>query len=392
MVPLHWKGSHWNKRTSKIQSFDQTFAKMNEALRISCKMGYPVRVVRSHKEKRSAYAPEKGVRYDGVYRIEKCWRKVGIEGTFKVCRYLFVRCDNEAAPWASDDLGDRPRPLPVIPELKKATDLFVRKEKPSWDFDEADGRWKWMKSPPASRKCIAALDPEYRKIVRKRGKNSDDLGDRPRPLPVIPELKKATDLFVRKEKPSWDFDEADGRWKWMKSPPASRKCIAALDPEYRKIVRKRGKNSMMNKLRKEFSCQICQKVMSLPVTTPCAHNFCKGCLEAKFAGISQVRERSRGGRTLRAKKNVMTCPCCTIDLSEFLQNPQVNRELMEVIENLKKKEEESQAVDESSNDAAESSGGNTESEEEGGEEEEEEEAEPPSKKIKLDSDCVGAGN
>lgn len=32
---------------------------------------------RSHKEKRSNYAPEAGVRYDGVYRIEKCWRKVG---------------------------------------------------------------------------------------------------------------------------------------------------------------------------------------------------------------------------------------------------------------------------------------------------------------------------
>jgi hypothetical protein len=35
--------------------------------------------LRSHKEKRSAYAPEKGVRYDGVYRIEKCWRKNGIQ-------------------------------------------------------------------------------------------------------------------------------------------------------------------------------------------------------------------------------------------------------------------------------------------------------------------------
>lgn len=36
-------------------------------------------MTRSHKEKRSSYAPEKGVRYDGVYRIEKCWRKVGIQ-------------------------------------------------------------------------------------------------------------------------------------------------------------------------------------------------------------------------------------------------------------------------------------------------------------------------
>lgn len=35
-----------NKRTNKEQSFDQTFDKYNEALRLSCKMGYPVRVVR----------------------------------------------------------------------------------------------------------------------------------------------------------------------------------------------------------------------------------------------------------------------------------------------------------------------------------------------------------
>ncbi|KAM0031971.1 putative transcription factor C2H2 family [Helianthus debilis subsp. tardiflorus] len=54
----------------------------------------------SHKEKRSAYAPETGVRYDGVSRIEKCWRKPGIQG-FKLCRYLFVRCDNDPAPWTS---------------------------------------------------------------------------------------------------------------------------------------------------------------------------------------------------------------------------------------------------------------------------------------------------
>ncbi|CAN1160017.1 E3 ubiquitin-protein ligase ORTHRUS 1, partial [Linum perenne] len=33
---------------------------------------------------------------------------------FKVCRYLFVRCDNEPAPWKSDKHGDRPRPLPNI--------------------------------------------------------------------------------------------------------------------------------------------------------------------------------------------------------------------------------------------------------------------------------------
>lgn len=35
-----------NKRTNKEQSFDQKFDKMNEALRVSCRKGYPVRVVR----------------------------------------------------------------------------------------------------------------------------------------------------------------------------------------------------------------------------------------------------------------------------------------------------------------------------------------------------------
>lgn len=97
------------------------------------------------QEKRSSYAPtvETPVRYDGIYRIVKCWRTKGkqvsrrarqgrdamhrcetvlaslpspdtqapafvhrrVQG-FLMCRYLFVRCDNEPAPWSSD--GGRP--------------------------------------------------------------------------------------------------------------------------------------------------------------------------------------------------------------------------------------------------------------------------------------------
>ncbi|MBA0862619.1 hypothetical protein Goshw_010819 [Gossypium schwendimanii] len=283
-----------NKRTNKEQSFDQKFEKMNEALRVSCKMGYPVRVVptamgffvlvvpsqaMSHKEKRSSYAPEKGVRYDGIYRIEKCWRKVGIQG-FKVCRYLFVRCDNEPAPWTSDDHGDLPRPLPAIPELKKATDVFERKESPSWDFDEEDNRWRWKKPPPPSKKPVNAADLEERKRARK-------------------------------------------------------------------AIRQAHTTTVRERLLKEFSCLICRQVMNLPVTTPCAHNFCKSCFEAAFSGKTAIRERSKGGRTLRSQKNVLHCPSCPTDISDFLQNLQVNRELMGVIESLKQKSEENQdAVEE----------------------------------------------
>ena len=157
----------------------QVFESMNKALKLSCTKGLPVRVVRSYKEKRSSYAPteETPVRYDGIYRIVKCWRTKGkqvgarraptgclpglagaragrlagwlvggvhrlaawplpvslpscrhIPGPppaparahhavpplparllllplpqgYLVCRYLFVRCDNEPASWSSD--------------------------------------------------------------------------------------------------------------------------------------------------------------------------------------------------------------------------------------------------------------------------------------------------
>lgn len=74
----------------------------------------------------------------------------------------------------------------------------------------------------------------------------------------------------------------------------------------------------------EFSCLICREVMTLPLTTPCAHNFCKLCLEGAFAGQTFVKERTcEGRRTLRTQKNIMKCPSCPMEISDFLQNPQV---------------------------------------------------------------------
>ncbi|CAH2047518.1 unnamed protein product [Thlaspi arvense] len=143
---------------------------------------------------------------------------------------------------------------------------------------------------------------------------------------------------------------ADGTWKWVKPPPASRQFANMNKGQKRRI------KSSRDKLLKELSCQICRDMMKSPVTRPCAHNFRKDCLTAKFAGISQVNVRSRGGRTLRAKKNVMKCSCCTNDIADFLQDPQVNRELKSLIENLEKKEEDSEENS--------SGGGNTEEEDE----------------------------
>lgn len=74
----------------------------------------------------------------------------------------------------------------------------------------------------------------------------------------------------------------------------------------------------------EFGCPICKKVLTQPLTTPCAHNFCKECLLGSYADKSFMRERTReGGRTLRAQKIVKKCPSCPTDIAEFLQNPEV---------------------------------------------------------------------
>eukprot|EP00250_Pteridium_aquilinum_P015069 c22359_g1_i1 orf=208-2550(+) len=256
-----------NKRTNDKQSFDQKFEKSNLALKVSCKRGYPVRVVRSHKEKRSSYAPEGGVRYDGIYRIEKCWRKNGIQG-FKVCRYLFVRCDNEPAPWTSDEIGDRPRPLPKIDELKGAVDVTERKSQPAWDWKEDEGVWGWVNPPPASRK------------IEENGSGQRS---------------------------------------------GSRKSL-----------------SMGQRLLKEFGCGLCKKVLKMPLSTPCGHNFCKTCILSAFSGQKDIRERvGVGGRSLRAQKVVKRCPSCQGDISELLQNPQVNRQMEDVIQSLKRSSQDS---------------------------------------------------
>ncbi|KAI3759564.1 hypothetical protein L6452_07463 [Arctium lappa] len=248
-----------NRRTNKKQSSDQHFTKCNESLRLSCKKGYPIRVVRAYKNKRSVYSPQEGYRYDGIYRIERCWRKLGVQG-FLICRYLFIRCDNEPAPWMTSDNahGDLPRVVPDVPELREAIDVCEREETPSWDFDEVEACWVWKKPPPPSKTSITNGVAQKRK--RRNNKQSFGL----------------------------------------------------------------------------FDCVLCKQMMTMPLTTACGHSFCKSCLEARFVGQSSMRDRSGGGRTLRLQKKFFKCPApeCSDNISDFLDNPQVNTELAGLIEKL----------------------------------------------------------
>eukprot|EP00899_Mesostigma_viride_P009318 jgi/Mesvir1/18388/Mv14270-RA.3 len=305
-----------NKRTNKEQSFDQTFTIMNKALKLSCIHGWPVRVVRSHKEKRSAYAPEQGVRYDGIYRIEKCWRKPGAQGKL-MCRYLFVRCDNEPAPWSSEELGDRPRPSPVVSELKN--------------------------------------------------------------------LDKVKDYTERKGPPAWDFSEAEGKWGWTRAPPVSRDNGGGGGGG---VSKKRAVVSLQQKLLKEFSCPLCKKTLTNPVSTPCGHSFCQPCLTMQFQGVADTRERGCG-RSLRVQKVEKRCPRCPADISEFLQNPAVNNEMLGLIADIQKKIEDQKKEEASGSGAGEKEEEGEEDGEAEEEQENEEEADEEASPVKSEGKSAG---
>ena len=273
-----------NKRVSTVQSFDQAFDKMNEALRVSCERGLPVRVVRSAKEKRSAYAPpppEDGVdtgpplRYDGIYIVTRAYRKPGAQGKL-VCRYLFVRCDNEPAPWSSEEGGDRPDARP----------------------------WEGEVPAPAAAEMAAAVGKVH-------------AGPPP------------TESWW-----GWRATGGGGSWGWTRPAPESRKLggegTAGGSPK-----RLRKEAAKAERALRDFKCGLCSNVLADPLTTPCGHAFCKPCLVARFAGIGDVAAaRGEGGRSMRARAPPKPCPACKADCADFMKGAQVNVAMAETIAQL----------------------------------------------------------
>ncbi|WP_313156821.1 YDG/SRA domain-containing protein [Sphingobacterium multivorum] len=60
----------------------------NAGLRKSLDEGLPVRVIRGYTHK-SAYSPEKGYTYGGLYSVVDAWEEVGKSG-FKICRFKLL--------------------------------------------------------------------------------------------------------------------------------------------------------------------------------------------------------------------------------------------------------------------------------------------------------------
>ncbi|MFE6615207.1 YDG/SRA domain-containing protein [Amycolatopsis sp. NPDC057786] len=81
---------HGGRGPSGKQIEDQSFeASGNAALVRSSVTGEPVRVIRG-ADKKSSYAPDSGLRYDGLYRVAEVWRQPGADG-FVVCQFRMIK-------------------------------------------------------------------------------------------------------------------------------------------------------------------------------------------------------------------------------------------------------------------------------------------------------------
>lgn len=84
---------HGGKNTSGHQIADQTLTLGNLALARSQIEGLPVRIIRG-AHKHNPYAPKKGYRYDGLYRVDSYWHEKGKSG-FLVWRYRLLQINTE---------------------------------------------------------------------------------------------------------------------------------------------------------------------------------------------------------------------------------------------------------------------------------------------------------
>ncbi len=103
---------HGGRGKSGKQVKDQSFsASGNAALVTSSATGEPVRVIRGADEK-SSYAPDSGLRYDGLYRVAEVWRQLGADG-FMVCQFRMMKLTVRTAAAAEPQAQATLMPIPA---------------------------------------------------------------------------------------------------------------------------------------------------------------------------------------------------------------------------------------------------------------------------------------
>ena len=101
----HWThilytGEGGRSHATLRQACDQAMTRGNKALALSCERELPVRVSRGPLPG-SPYAPERGYRYEGLYRVARWWTERGRSG-YLIYRFRLERLDPRGASAAED--------------------------------------------------------------------------------------------------------------------------------------------------------------------------------------------------------------------------------------------------------------------------------------------------
>jgi len=259
-----------NKRTAE-QSCDQKLTKMNRALAKNCNAkiddqngavavdwtkGNPVRVLRSAKfKKHSKYAPEEGIRYDGIYKIIKYWPEKGKSG-FTVWRYLLRRDDATPAPWSKEG-------------KKLVKDLGLKIQYPE-GYLEAQ-----VKKEADKKKNSTTPGKDNNASKRKREVDS----------PLNTPSKKSKSAYTFPEHLTSSFKE----------DKLNEKAWSNLTQKVESY------QAFLEAVKENFMCICCQEVVFEPITTKCFHNTCKSCMVRAF------------------KAGMDSCPVCRHNICKSLE-------------------------------------------------------------------------
>uniref|UniRef100_A0A8C5DQ69 E3 ubiquitin-protein ligase UHRF n=1 Tax=Gouania willdenowi TaxID=441366 RepID=A0A8C5DQ69_GOUWI len=311
-----------NKRIGE-HSFDQTLTHMNRALALNCdaplndkdgaesrnwREGKPVRVVRSSKGRRiSKYAPEEGNRYDGIYKVVKYWPEIGKCG-YLVWRYLLRRDDLEPAPWTPEGL-ERIQKLGLRvqypPGYQAAMANKTKKEACARPGRGSRGKHYTSRGRPRK--------------PRKMKEKEEVEGEEPEEEPMEASTEEKEEKKEKKEEPESSGEQPvnkESESPLESEPPAKRVKVEetfVLTDQQQQLIKedtgnkklwdeameslKEGPN-FLRKMEQIFMCVCCQELAFQPITTVCAHNVCKSCLQRSF------------------RAQVYTCPACRHDLGK----------------------------------------------------------------------------
>jgi putative restriction endonuclease len=103
---------------------DQELARGNLALANHYREGDPIRVCRGYQLD-SSYAPDRGYRYDGLYRIDSFWSERGIDG-YLVWRFRLIRITETERVEAQPPVGAQPGGTDSAPRRTVYTTRVIR--------------------------------------------------------------------------------------------------------------------------------------------------------------------------------------------------------------------------------------------------------------------------